>query len=40
VPAEKVGKRFGWVTRFFAFDGLGSTALVRELLNWQSTHPG
>jgi len=38
-PAE-VESRFGWIGRFFALDIPASSALTRELLGWEPTHPG
>jgi len=38
-PAE-VESHFGWIGRFFALDIPASSALTRELLGWEPTHPG
>lgn len=40
VTAEEAGEHFGWMARFFALDGLASSAHTRELLHWQPTHAG
>lgn len=37
-PAE-AGQHFGWVADFLALDSPASSALTRELLGWQPTHP-
>ena len=31
---------FGWLGRFLGADGAASSALTRQLLGWQPTHPG
>ena len=38
-PAD-VAEHFGWIGRFFALDTPASSALTRELLGWEPTHPG
>jgi nucleoside-diphosphate-sugar epimerase len=40
IPGERAGEHFGWLARFLAADGPASSALTRELLGWQPTHPG
>jgi nucleoside-diphosphate-sugar epimerase len=45
VPAVSVDpadaeSHFGWIGRFFALDIPASSALTRELLGWEPTHPG
>ncbi|WP_407569080.1 SDR family oxidoreductase [Deinococcus altitudinis] len=40
VTADEAGEHFGWIARFFALDGLASSAHTRELLHWQPTHAG
>lgn len=37
-PAD-AGERFGWLAEFLALDTPASSALTRELLGWQPTHP-
>lgn len=40
VPAEHAGERFGFLAPLLAIDSQASSALTRELLGWQPTHPG
>ncbi|MFD0023946.1 SDR family oxidoreductase [Streptomyces sp. NPDC058382] len=40
VPAEKADEHFGWLGSLLSLDGPASSALTRELLGWQPTHPG
>ncbi|MFF3264405.1 SDR family oxidoreductase [Streptomyces sp. NPDC002932] len=40
VPAEDASEHFGWLGGFLGLDGPASSALTRELLGWQPTHPG
>jgi nucleoside-diphosphate-sugar epimerase len=40
VSPEDAGEHFGWLGAFFALDVPASSALTRELLGWQPTHPG
>jgi nucleoside-diphosphate-sugar epimerase len=37
---EDAGEHFAWLARFLAADSPASSALTRELLGWQPTHPG
>ena len=40
VSAEDAGEHFGWLAPFVAFDILAESALTRERLGWEPTHPG
>jgi nucleoside-diphosphate-sugar epimerase len=40
VPADEASEHFGWLAGFLAADNPVSSALTRELLGWQPTHPG
>jgi nucleoside-diphosphate-sugar epimerase len=40
IPADDVARHFGWLGAFFAADIPASSALTRELLGWEPTHPG
>jgi nucleoside-diphosphate-sugar epimerase len=40
VPADKASGHFGFLAGFLAADNPVSSALTRELLGWQPTHPG
>jgi nucleoside-diphosphate-sugar epimerase len=40
ISPEDAGEHFGWLARFLAADSPASSALTRELLGWQPTHPG
>ncbi len=40
IVAENAGEHFGWMGGFLAVDSPASSALTRELLGWQPTHPG
>jgi nucleoside-diphosphate-sugar epimerase len=40
VAPENAGEHFGWMGGFLAVDSPASSALTRELLGWQPTHPG
>ncbi len=40
VSPEEAGEHFTWLAGFLAIDGPASSALTRELLGWQPTHPG
>ena len=40
VPGEAAEAHFGWLGRFFAADVPASSALTRQRLGWQPTHPG
>jgi nucleoside-diphosphate-sugar epimerase len=39
IPREDAGEHFGWLAAFLAIDSPASSALTRELLGWQPTHP-
>ncbi len=40
IAPEQAGEHFGWLAGFLALDVLASSALTRERLGWQPTHPG
>jgi nucleoside-diphosphate-sugar epimerase len=40
VSPEDAGEHFTWLAPFVAADGRASSALTRELVGWQPTHPG
>lgn len=40
VSREDAAEHFGWLSRLLAADVPASSALTRELLGWQPTHPG
>jgi nucleoside-diphosphate-sugar epimerase len=40
IAPENAGEHFGWLAGFAALDIRASSALTRELLGWQPTHPG
>jgi nucleoside-diphosphate-sugar epimerase len=40
IAPEDAGEHFAWLTGFLAADSPASSALTRELLGWQPTHPG
>jgi nucleoside-diphosphate-sugar epimerase len=40
VPADEASEHFGFLAGFLAADNPVSSALTRELLGWQPTHPG
>ncbi len=40
IAPEDAGDHFGWLGRFLAFDSPASSAMTRELVGWQPTHPG
>lgn len=40
VPPGDAGEHFGWLAHHLAADGPASSALTRERLGWQPTHPG
>jgi hypothetical protein len=37
---EDAAEHFGWLAAFFGADVPASSALTRELLGWQPSHPG
>jgi len=40
ISPEGAGAHFGWLGRFFAMDQPASSALTRDRLGWNPTHPG
>jgi hypothetical protein len=40
VAPGDAAEHFGWLGAFLAFDSPASSALTRELMGWQPTHPG
>jgi nucleoside-diphosphate-sugar epimerase len=40
IDPEQAAGHFGWLSGLLAIDVLASSALTRELLAWQPTHPG
>ncbi len=40
IAPEDAGEHFTWLAGFLALDSPASSALTRELLGWQPTHPG
>ncbi|MFL5962406.1 MAG: SDR family oxidoreductase [Gaiellaceae bacterium] len=40
IPQEEAGEHFGFLAGFLGADSPASSALTRELLGWQPTHPG
>jgi len=40
VAPEDAGAHFGWLAGFLGADSPASSALTRELVGWQPTHPG
>jgi len=40
ISSEDAGEHFTWLAGFLAVDSPASSALTRELLGWQPTHPG
>jgi nucleoside-diphosphate-sugar epimerase len=40
IAPPDAGEHFGWLGPFLAFDSPASSELTRELMGWQSTHPG
>ncbi len=40
ISSEDAGEHFAWMAGFLAADSPASSALTRELLAWQPTHPG
>ena len=40
VSPEDAGEHFTWLAHFLAADSPASSALTRELLDWQPTQPG
>ena len=40
IAADHAMTHFGWIGRFFGTEGSASSALTREWLGWNPTHPG
>jgi nucleoside-diphosphate-sugar epimerase len=40
VAPEDAVAHFGWLGRFLAMDSTASSAITRDLLGWEPTHPG
>jgi len=40
IPREEASAHFGWLALFLGADVPASSALTRELVGWQPTHPG
>jgi hypothetical protein len=40
ISPEDAGEHFTWLAAFLGLDSPASSALTRELLGWQPTHPG
>ena len=40
IAPEDAGEHFAWLAGFLGLDSPASSALTRELLGWQPTHPG
>ena len=40
VPSEQAAGHFRWLAHFLAADAPASSALTRELLDWQPAQPG
>jgi nucleoside-diphosphate-sugar epimerase len=40
IPAEQAGEHFTWLGGFIGLDAPASSAMTRELMGWQPTHPG
>jgi nucleoside-diphosphate-sugar epimerase len=40
ISPEDAGEHFAWLAGFLAADSPASSALTRELVGWQPTHPG
>lgn len=40
VAPEDAVAHFGWLGRFLAMDSTASSAITRELMDWEPTHPG
>jgi len=40
ISPEAAGAHFGWLGRFFAIDQPASSAITRERMGWNPTHPG
>jgi len=40
IAPEDAGAHFSWLAGFLGLDSPASSALTRELLGWEPTHPG
>jgi nucleoside-diphosphate-sugar epimerase len=40
ISPEDAAEHFGWLAAYLTADSPASSALTRELLGWQPTHPG
>ncbi len=40
IPGAEAGEHFAWLGGFIGLDSPASSALTRELMGWQPTHPG
>jgi hypothetical protein len=40
ISPEDAGEHFTWLAGFLGLDSPASSALTRELLAWEPTHPG
>ncbi len=40
IAPEAAGEHFAWLAGFIGLDSPASSALTRELLNWEPTRPG
>jgi nucleoside-diphosphate-sugar epimerase len=40
ISPEDAGEHFGWLSAFLGLDSPASSALTRDLMGWQPTHPG
>ncbi len=40
ISSEDAAEHFAWLARFLAVDSPAWNALTRELMGWQSAHPG
>ena len=40
ISSGDVAEHFAWLADFLAVDSPASSALTRELMGWQPTHPG
>jgi len=40
IPPEDAAEHFAWLAGFLGVDSPASSALTRELMGWQPTHPG
>jgi nucleoside-diphosphate-sugar epimerase len=40
IAPDDAVEHFGWLGRFLAIDSVASSAITRELMGWEPTHPG